>query len=92
VIGTPHIVADPNCWYYASINPFCRALAPNLTDAFQLEQPGQFGNTGNLGRGPHIGYFSSNLLKDFPIHERTNGISLGGSDEHADFRPAQEQL
>jgi hypothetical protein len=73
VIGTPHIVGDPNCWYYASINPFCRALAPNLTDAFQLQQPGQFGNAGrNLVRGPHISTFSFNLLKDFPIRERTN--------------------
>ena len=71
VIGTPHIVADPNCWYYASIHPFCRALAPNLTDAFQLEQPGQFGNAGrNVGRGPHIGYFPLTCSRTFRF---TNG-------------------
>jgi len=73
VIGTPHIVGDPNCWYYASINPFCKALAPNLTDAFQLQQPGQFGNAGrNILRGPHISTFSFNLLKEIPIRERVN--------------------
>jgi hypothetical protein len=73
VIGTPHIVGDPNCWYYASVNPFCKALAPNLTDAFQLQQPGQFGNAGrNILRGPLISTFSFNILKEKPLRERVN--------------------
>ena len=44
VIGKAHIVGDVNCWFYASQNSVCDALAPNVTDAFQLQQSGQFGS------------------------------------------------
>ncbi len=70
VIGKALIVGNVNCWYYASQNPYCDALAPNATDAFQLQQSGQFGNSGrNSLRGPHTNVFDFALLKDFVISE-----------------------
>jgi hypothetical protein len=72
VIGKAHIVGNVNCWFYASQNPACAALAPNLTDAFQLQAPGQFGNSGrNSLRGPHVNVFDFALLKEFVITENT---------------------
>ncbi len=72
VIGKAHIVGNVNCWFYASENPVCDALAPNLTDAFQLQAPGQFGDSGrNSLRGPHVNVFDFALLKDFVIRENT---------------------
>ena len=57
VIGTPHIVGTVGCWYYASLNPAC-ASAAGLTDAFQLQAPGQFGNAGrNILRGRRTNVF-----------------------------------
>ena len=73
VIGKAHIVGNVNCWFYASQNPVCDALAPNLTDAFQLQQPGPFGNSGrNSLRGPHTNVFDFALMKDFVITEGKN--------------------
>lgn len=70
VIGQAHIVGNVNCWFYASQNPACDALAPNCTDAFQLRAPGQFGDSGrNSLRGPHTNVFDFALLKDFAIRE-----------------------
>src|SRR5215472_19169319 len=52
----------------------CDALAPNLTDAFQLQQSGQFGDSGrNSLRGPHVNSFAFALMKDFVFRE---GMSL----------------
>ena len=73
VIGTPHIIGDPHCWFFASQNPYCAALGQGLTDAFQLQAPGQFGNAGrNVLRGPHLSVFDFGLFKDFPVGERVN--------------------
>ncbi len=70
VIGRALIVGNVNCWYYASQNAACDALAPNATNAFQLQQPGQFGDSGrNSLRGPHVNVFDFSLLKDFVIRE-----------------------
>jgi len=70
VVGTPVIVGDVNCWFYTSKNNACKTLAPNLTDAFQLQAPGTFGNAGrNILRGPHTSVFDFALMRDFPIHE-----------------------
>jgi hypothetical protein len=70
VIGQAHIVGNVNCWFYASQNPVCDALAPNLKDAFQLQQSGQFGDSGrNSLRGPHVNVFDFSLMKDFVIKE-----------------------
>jgi len=70
VIGQAHIVGNVNCWFYASQNSACDGLAPNLTDAFQLQAPGQFGDSGrNSLRGPHTNVFDFALLKDFVIRE-----------------------
>ncbi|HVW85307.1 MAG TPA: TonB-dependent receptor [Bryobacteraceae bacterium] len=70
VIGTPHIVGTVGCWYYASQNPSC-ASAGGLTDAFQLQAPGQFGNAGrNILRGPRTDVFDLSILKDFRISEK----------------------
>jgi hypothetical protein len=73
VIGTPTIVGTPDCWFYAAKNHFCSAAAPDLTDAFQLQSPGQFGDAGrNILRGPHTSVFDFALIRDFPLTERTN--------------------
>jgi hypothetical protein len=71
VVGRPHIIGNPNCWFFASQNPACRTAAQNLGDAFQLQVPGQFGNAGrNILRGPRTSVFDFALLKDFPVTER----------------------
>jgi outer membrane receptor protein involved in Fe transport len=73
VIGKAQIVGNVNCWFYASQNPYCDALDPSGKDAFQLQQPGQFGNSGrNSLRGPHVNVFDFSLMKDFVIRENTN--------------------
>ena len=70
VVGTPVIVGNPNCWYYVSINAACKALEPNLTDAYQVTAAGVVGNSGrNTLRGPHTNVFDFSLMRDFPIHE-----------------------
>ena len=70
VIVTPPILCDVNCWLYMSKNNACKTLAPNLTDAFQLQAPGTFGNAGrNILRGPHTSVFDFALMRDFPTHE-----------------------
>jgi hypothetical protein len=70
VIGKAQIVGNVNCWFYASQNPVCDALVPNGKDAFQLQLPGQFGDSGrNSLRGPHVNVFDFSLLKDFVLTE-----------------------
>jgi len=69
-IGTPTIVGDVDCWYYVAKNSSCGALQPNLTDAYQLQNPGFLGNVGrNTLRGPHTNVLDSALMRDFPIRE-----------------------
>ena len=71
VIGTPQILGNANCWFYASTNSACRALDPTGTNAFALQAPGQFGNAGrNIIRGPHTNVFDFAVHRDFPITER----------------------
>ena len=73
VIGTPVIVGQVGCWFYASQNPACGSAGAGLKDAFQLQAPGQFGNAGrNILRGPHTDTFDFSLHKNFPIQEVTN--------------------
>jgi len=68
VIGKPHIVGDPTCWFYASQNSACGTLAPGQTDAYALPLAGQFGNSGrNTLVGPHTNVFDAALLREFPI-------------------------
>jgi hypothetical protein len=70
VIGTPEIIGQVGCWFYASQNPACPS---GLSNAFQLQAPGQFGNAGrNILRGPHTDVFDLSILKDFRITEATN--------------------
>lgn len=72
VIGTPLMVENVDCWYYASRNSSCRAQAPSGTDAFQLQQPGQFGNAGrNILRAPGTKVFDFALHRDFAFTEKS---------------------
>ena len=73
VVGKPHIVGDPTCWYYAAKNKACGARAPGLADAYALPAPGQVGNSGrNTLRGPRTSVFDASLLREFPIREAAN--------------------
>lgn len=70
VIGTPQTVGNVNCWFYVSSNKACQGLAPNGTNAFALQQTGQFGNAGvNILRGPHATVLDFSLMRDFAIRE-----------------------
>ena len=73
VTGKPHIVGNPNCWFFAAKNWACGKLAPTMTDAYALPAPGQVGNSGrNTLRGPRISVFDASLLREFPIREKAN--------------------
>jgi hypothetical protein len=64
----PHNV---DCWFYNSRQPACRSLAPNASDAFQLQQSGQLGNAGrNTLRAPSTRVFDFSLQRNFPIREQ----------------------
>ncbi len=71
VIGVPAMLNNVNCWFYASNNKACTALDPNGSNAFALQQAGQFGNSGrNSLRGPSTALFDFSLMRDFAITER----------------------
>jgi outer membrane receptor protein involved in Fe transport len=71
VIGTPTIVGNVNCWFYASTNKACTALDPSGTNAFALQPLGQYGDAGrNTLRGPSTTVFDFGLMRDFAIKER----------------------
>jgi hypothetical protein len=74
LIGTPHTVGDPDCWFFASKNSACGAHAPTgLTDAYTTTAVGAIGNVGrNTLRGPHIDVLDASLLRNFPITEGWN--------------------
>jgi hypothetical protein len=72
-VGKPHIVGDPNCWFYSSKDSACGKLAPSDTDAYAVTAVGAVGNLGrNTLRGPHTDVFDANLLREFPIRDRWN--------------------
>lgn len=72
VIGKPHIVGKPSCWYYVSLNKACTQLAPTLHDAYALPASGTYGNSGrNTLVGPRTNVFDGAVLREFPI-ERVN--------------------
>src|SRR5262249_40116122 len=73
VIGPAHIVGSPDCWFYAGQNSHCQALAPLLTNAFELPSPGTVGDSGrNTLVGPHTSVFDAALMRDFLFTERLN--------------------
>ena len=73
VIGTPQIVGNVNCWFYASTNKSCAALDPTGVNAFAEQPVGQFGDAGrNVLRGPRTSVFDFDLMRDFPITERAS--------------------
>src|SRR5262249_33625349 len=70
VVGTPLVLESIDCWFYASANAACRALAPNATNAFVAAPAGVFGNAGrNVLRGPGTHVFDFALHRDFPFGE-----------------------
>ena len=73
VIGTPQIVGNINCWFFASANKSCVAADPNGVNAFAEQAVGQFGNAGrNILRGPHTNVFDFALMRDFRLLERAS--------------------
>jgi len=71
VIGTPHTVGSPDCWFYASKNSLCKTLAPNLADAFAVTASGVVGDSGrNTLVGPHTNVFDAALMRKFQFTER----------------------
>ena len=72
LVGNPHRVGDPACWFYISANSACSKFAPNLADAYVAPPSGEFGNSGrNTLIGPRTNVFDAALMRDFPI-ERFN--------------------
>ena len=75
VIGTPQIVGTVGCWFYASQNKACPASG--LTDAFQLQSPGQFGNAGrNILIGPGLVNLDLSVFKNIRIPIGENRIKM----------------
>jgi len=73
VIGTPTMLNNVNCWFFASNNSACRALDPSGANAFALQPIGTFGNSGrNTLRGPSTTVFDFSVMRDFAITERIN--------------------
>ena len=74
LIGTPHTIGDPDCWFYASKDSACAGKAPSgYTDAYTTTAVGAVGNVGrNTLRGPDVDVWDAALLKDFPITEGWN--------------------
>jgi hypothetical protein len=74
LIGKPHTVGDPDCWFYAGKDSACALHAPSsYSDAYTTTAVGAIGNVGrNTLRGPHIDVFDAALLRNFPITEGWN--------------------
>ena len=73
LVGKPHIVGDPNCWFYASKNSACSLLSPSTTDAYATTAVGAIGDVSrNSLRGPRTNVFDAALLKEIPVSERWN--------------------
>src|SRR5262249_54175162 len=73
VVGATHIIGDPRCWFYSPQNPACQALAPGLSNPFQVLAAGVVGNSGrNTLRGPHTTVFDAAITRDFHMTERAN--------------------
>lgn len=74
LIGKPHTIGDPDCWFFASKDSACAAHAPSgLTDSYTTTAVGAIGNVGrNTLRGPHIDVLDASLLRNFPITEGWN--------------------
>ena len=74
VVGASHIVGDPLCWFFDSLNKNCVAMAPGMTDSFQATATGAVvGNSGrNTLRGPHTTVFDAAVTRDFHMTERAN--------------------
>jgi hypothetical protein len=74
LVGKPHLLSDPDCWFFASKDSACGAKAPSgSADAYAVTAVGAVGNVGrNSLRGPHVDVFDAALLREFPIRERTS--------------------
>jgi len=73
LVGKPHVVSDPDCWFYASKNSACGSKAPGANDAYAITAVGAIGNVSrNPLRGPHIDVFDGALLREFPVKEGWN--------------------
>ncbi len=73
VVGAPQVLGNINCYFYVSASKACRALSPNGSNAFALQQLGAFGNSGrNTLRGPHSSVFDFALIRDFRITEKAS--------------------
>ncbi len=70
VVGTPLMLRNVDCWFYASKNGACRTLAPGATDAFVAPAPGVFGNAGrNTLTSPGTKVFDFALHRQFTLSE-----------------------
>ncbi|HEX4039718.1 MAG TPA: carboxypeptidase regulatory-like domain-containing protein [Acidobacteriaceae bacterium] len=74
LMGKPHTIGDPDCWFFASKDSACAAHAPaGLTDAYTTTAVGAIGNVGrNTLRGPDVDVLDASLLRNFPIREGWN--------------------
>jgi hypothetical protein len=74
VVGKPHYVGKPTCWFYDSGTSGCSTSGSALTDAFANPGLGVVGNgSRNSLRAPNTIVFDAALMKDFPITESFKG-------------------
>jgi len=70
VNGKPFVPKNLSCWFYTSANSTCKALFPNVTDAFTVPAQYTIGTGGrNILRGDNLEQVDFSVLKDIPITE-----------------------
>jgi hypothetical protein len=70
VVGKPHYVGKPTCWFYDSGTSGCGLYSSGLSDAFANPGTGVVGNgSRNSLHAPSTTVFDAALMKDFPIFE-----------------------
>jgi hypothetical protein len=74
VVGKPHYVGKPTCWFYDSGTSGCGTSGSGLSNAFANPGVGAVGNgSRNSLRAPNTIVFDGAVMKDFPVTESIKG-------------------
>jgi hypothetical protein len=70
ITGVPFVPGDLSCWYYTSLNPQCKALFPNATNAFSVPAQYTLGTGGrDVLRAGDLIQTDLAAIKEFPFTE-----------------------